>query len=82
MKKGKLSLVTRETTAGQFCYIVNENFEVCKPKPEHANTQSATTGIWLEEEFYPARADGIVVIPYSKEYDDYNDIIMQHQDFA
>lgn len=56
IKKGALNLVSRYTSKGRMCYIINEKNEICKGK---------NTSIWYNEIKYESVPDkGTILIPY------------------
>ena len=57
IKKGTLNLISRTTSKGKLCYIINEKNEIMK---------SNNTYIWYNENKYKCETDkGMIVIPYS-----------------
>lgn len=62
-KKGLLTIVESPTIAGHLVTIVDESSNICKP------TEGGRTGIWMNDRFHAANADGHIVIPYSNSSD-------------
>ena len=57
IKKGTLNLITRSTSKGKLCYIINEKNEIMK---------SNNTYIWYNGNKYKCEIEkGMIVIPYS-----------------
>ena len=58
IKKGRLSLVHRETTSGHLCYLLDHNNNICKG--------DLKTGIIFQKKFYEAdKVSGSIYIPYA-----------------
>ena len=62
IKKGSLSVVYRSHSMSQVCFIIDENQNV-------VSSDDDTTGIWLENKFYPSTSKdkGAIHIPFVKE---------------
>jgi len=73
IKKGGLSLVSRQTSFGKMVFILNESSEICK---------SPVTGIWVKNSFYEAdQKNGSIIIPYMNTVSNENVIIVS-ENFA
>lgn len=73
IKKGSLSLVSRYTSKGRMCYIINEKNEICKGKD---------TSIWYNETKYNSIPDkGTILIPYDGCSDD-SWCVLNHDGFS
>eukprot|EP01022_Parablepharisma_sp_SALTPOND_P023508 TRINITY_DN4_c0_g2_i2.p1 TRINITY_DN4_c0_g2~~TRINITY_DN4_c0_g2_i2.p1 ORF type:complete len:1596 (+),score=184.76 TRINITY_DN4_c0_g2_i2:189-4976(+) len=57
IKIGTLSVITRQTVAGQLCYILDGERKVCCHD---------STGIWMDNQYFKANTDkgGRIMIPY------------------
>ena len=74
IRKGKLSLVQRETVAGHLCYILDHRNKIC--------TGSTGAGIIFQNKHYEAdKASGRVFIPYGLEQLE-GKCILVNDDFA
>jgi hypothetical protein len=75
IKKGFLSLIHRSTTSGHLAYLINEKQEVC--------TSDNSTGVWIEDKFYPSNPNknGVIFIPYAETMKNVK-IVMIHNGFA
>ena len=85
IKKGSLSLIYKETSAGSLAYIINEDQQIVK---------SATTGLWLGTKFHKCDPNnGSIAIPKEVVADEYEwrygcghevarGAILVHNDFA
>jgi hypothetical protein len=74
IKKGSLSLITKSTIAGQYCYILDENREICT---------GDRTGMWYNNQYFtsdPAKG-GRILIPYERSQSS-NKAILLHNGFA
>lgn len=57
IKKGSLSLIHKPTIAGHLAYILDDNKNICcGPK----------TGVWFQNQYYEAKENGKIFIPYGK----------------
>eukprot|EP00347_Sterkiella_histriomuscorum_P021579 403333486 len=58
IQKGNLSLIHRNTIAGQFCFILDENNEICKKE---------YTGLYFDNSFYQAdKQNGRIIVPFGR----------------
>ncbi len=74
LKIGTLNLITRNTSKGKICYIINEKNEVMKgPK----------TYIWYNKHQYKCEEEkGMIVIPYSVFVPTEDKCILCHEDYS
>ena len=73
IKKGFLSIISRNTNLGKMIFILNENSVIC-------NTHEKT-GIWFEKKFYIPNESGAILIPYMKSNISAKAILV-HENFA
>ena len=71
IRKGKLSVIEQQTIAGQLFYIVDEEKNICKGE---------RTGLWVQDKFYKADANGKILIPFSS--NSRVQAILVHEEFA
>jgi hypothetical protein len=58
IQKGSLSLIHKQTIAGHFAFLLDENKEICKGK---------YTGLFFDNNFYQSDPEtGRIVIPFSR----------------
>ena len=73
IKKGGLSLISRQTKYGKMLFILDENSQICK---------SPVTGAWVKNSFYQAdHQNGSILIPYMKS-DSTEQVIIVSENFA
>ena len=74
IKKGTLNLITRSTSKGKLCYIINEKNEIMK---------SPNTYIWYNGNKYKCETNsGMIVIPYSSFKTEENKCIIFTDDYS
>ena len=72
IRKGHLNLITKKTTVGYLCKILDEEQKECK---------NVDTGIYYQDTYYPASSDGSIVLPYPKSSGTQH-LVLQHEGFC
>ena len=74
IKRGRLSLITRNTSKGILCQIINENNEIMKDDK---------TYLWYNDiKFSCEPKEGIIILPYKVLVDKSNKCILVHDSYA